>query len=135
MTRAVQWQTNADGSKTCSAHGETFRAPAACAQCDTDDARDDGAEVNESFPRTAAALARAAAHHMEMHRRFMDREDSAHQAAAFTAAAAYGRLALSSLTAACERLEKIAERLDIDALAKSRSTTRRRSVAAATGVQ
>lgn len=131
----MAWSTNSDGSKTCADHGETFRAPAACPQCDVDDAEDDTAAVNDMFPRLHAQLTKAAAHHLEMHRRFLDREHAAFEAANFTAGAAYGRLALSALTAACERLEKIAERLDIDGMRRSRSKIRRAAKAAERGVQ
>lgn len=131
----MAWQTNDDGSKTCADHGETFRAPAACPQCEESDADDDTSTVNDTFPRLHAQLTKAAAHHLEMHRRFLDRENAAFEAANFTAGAAYGRLALSSLTAACERLEKIAERLDIDGMRRSRSRVASRAKASERGVQ
>lgn len=132
----MAWQTNDDGSKTCADHGETFRAPAACPQCDaTDDDADEETSTNDMFPRLHAQLTRAAAHYMEMHRRFLDREQAAFDQAQFTAAAAYGRNALSSLNSAMERLEKMTERLDLDNMRRSRSRVRRAAKAAERGVQ
>lgn len=131
----MAWQTNDDGSKTCDEHGETFRVPAACSQCDESDAEDDTSTVNDTFPRLHKQLTKAAAQHLEMHRRFRDREQAAFDAGQFTAAAAYGRLTLSALTAACERLERIAERLDIDGMRRSRSRVASRAKAAERGVQ